>query len=54
MQMTLYDLSGREVLVRAVSGTSGTLPIDTLSSGTYIVVVRDAAGTQLQQVLLKK
>ena len=51
--VTLYDLSGRKLLVQEYSDTKNYIDISSLAKGTYILQIRDA-GKQQQLRLVKE
>ena len=54
--LTLYSLTGIALIEQYVHESNGqvSMELDRLASGTYIVVLRNATGERLQQVLIKK
>jgi hypothetical protein len=49
---TIYDISGR--LVKTVAVTNNIVPVATLSNGTYIIALQDAAGNQYTSKFIKE
>jgi hypothetical protein len=52
--ISIYDISGRAVKEQAVTGHSGSLSLEDLSAGSYIVVLSDDTGKSMHKVLIKK
>lgn len=52
--ITLYDLYGRMVKQHPATGQSGTLSVDSLSTGSYIVVLKSENGQTVQKILIKE
>lgn len=52
--VTLYDLYGRMVKQHPATGQSGTLSVDSLSTGSYIVVLKSENGQTVQKILIKE
>ena len=51
-QLTVYDITGRRVVSQR--NTTGSLQVSTLSSGMYILTVKDEQGRTMQHHFIKK
>ncbi len=51
---TLYDVTGKAVIIKKLSeGSLNVIPVSSVSSGLYLLTVRDGVNTQTFKILLK-
>ena len=55
-ELIVYDMTGRKIAAYTVTALKGewVLPVSTLASGMYVVVLQTATGVVAQQQLIKK
>lgn len=51
-QLTVYDITGRQVMQQR--NTTGSLQVNTLSTGMYILTVKDTEGRMMQHHFIKR
>lgn len=54
ISLSLYDVSGRELIHESVFDSQGSISLEGLSSGTYILMLQTETGQRMQRQIIKK